>query len=70
MQPAGLRRVDLHDGHVDLIGVGRDAPLRAAETAAAARAVAPDLRPLSIRIERVGHARLLRDDDETPAVGE
>src|SRR4029077_1197259 len=52
------------------LGVRRNAPLDAAQAAAPARTIAPDLLSLPVRIERVDHAGLLSGDHELPAAGE
>ena len=70
MQSARRRIVDVGHRDVGAIGVDRDTPLNAAEPAASAGAIAPDLSTLPVGIERVHDARLLTRDDQLTAVGQ
>ena len=66
--PPGVLAVDLGDRNVDALAIGGDAPLDAAEPAATAGAIAPDLLALAVGIERVDDARLLSGDDQLAPV--
>src|SRR5438552_1027362 len=68
MQAAGVRRIELHDRKIRMGAVDRNAPLNAAEAAAATRAIAPDLRALAIGVEPVRDARFLTSDDQIASV--
>jgi hypothetical protein len=56
-------------GHIDVLFVGSETPLNAAEGAAAAKSNLPENLPALVWIERVEHGRLLPGQQYLFAVG-
>ena len=63
VQTAGHGRSLVRDGEVSLLLIRGGAPY-AADAASTAEAVLPDKGARFVRVERVGHAGLLRDNDQ------